>query len=217
MTVDKASKVFLTFRKWPDIFSDSSTSSSYYQPFNMDMFPSGKCMQSTVDWECWNGYKFRMHTFGTLFPAVSSPTARMCVNSAAGLNLGTSYNMIEIGLPAVPGKRLAKVTLMVGSTSTSQDWLRFGVTSKEIADKVDAGDYATSTKLDGVPMIAGGDHAYFAPPVRKSITYENPADDMAKNDKSFKTFELPSTEAGVSYALISPYATGIKWIELIYE
>ena len=224
MTVDKLSKVFLSFRKWPDVYSDTGTSSTYYQPFNMDMYGSSKCMTNNAEWECWNGYKFKMHTFGTLYPAVTSPTARMCVNSAAGLNLGTSYNMIEIGLPAVPGKRIAKVTLMNGASSTSQDWLRFGVTSKEYADKVDEGFYPTQRKFsdkdgDGKPyivMVTGGEDVYFAPPTRRG-TYENPADDMAKNEKSFHTFELNGSEKGVSYALVSPYATGIKWIEIIYE
>ena len=218
-TVDKASYVFLGCRKWPDIYSDSSTSSTYWQPFMYDMWPSGKCLANERDIEACNGYKFRMHTFGTVYPAAASPTARMCVNSAGGFNIGTGYNYIYIAFPAVPGKRLAKVCVMNGSTSTSTDYLRFGIIDESEMAKIDNNEYGTKVKFtdSGIKFVTGGDHAFLAASIRKSKTYNTPAETIEANPGSYGTWELPSTKENTVYALASSYATGIRWKELYYE
>lgn len=223
LTVDKLRKVLLTFRKWPDVFSDKSTSVTWYQPFNIDMFGSSSCGANDFTWEALNGYQFRMHTFGTVYPENTKPTGRMCVNSAGGLNLGTSYNMVYITLPAVPGRKLSKVTLMNGGISTNRKWATYGIYPMSYVEEIEAGKYPTqksseTPNVNNFTMVTGGDPKYPTPPVRKDITYENPEDDMAKNPTSYITYELQGTEVNTSYAIISSYSiAGMKWIELIYE
>ena len=221
LTVDKRRKVLLTFRKWPDVFSDKSTSVTWYQPFNIDMFGSSSCGANDFTWEALNGYQFRMHTFGTVYPENTKPTGRMCVNSAGGLNLGTSYNMVYITLPAVPGRKLSKVMLMHGGTSTNAKWVTFGIAPMKYAEEIEQGKYPTnktSPDVNNFQMVTGGELKHPTVPNRKGVTYENPEDDMAKNLTAFVTFELQGTEVNTSYAIVSSYAIGgMKWIELIYE
>ncbi|MCF0173136.1 MAG: hypothetical protein HUJ91_05345 [Bacteroidales bacterium] len=222
LTVDRLSKVFLGFRKWPDVFTASSTSTTYYQPFEVDMFGSSRGMYNNYTWKALNGYEFRMHTAGTVYPAAGSPSCRMCVNSTGGLNLGTSYNMIAITLPGVPGKKIAKVEMMYGNTSTSTTWNKYGITTLEFAEGIFdgsvndiSGDAAGSAAK--VQTVTGGALTYAAAPLRKSVTYNTPADDAAANPNSLLTFELPTSEVGAGYALVGLYATGIKWMVITYE
>ena len=64
---------------------------------------------------------------------------------------------------------------------------------------------------------AASAHVYAAPIVRKSIVYNTPADDMAKNPASCVEFELTQSEVNTRYAIMCGYATSMRWIELTYE
>lgn len=222
-TVDRLSRVFLVFRKYPDVFSSSSTSTTYYHPFTVDLYGTSYCLENNHTWQAWNGYEFRMHTAGTVRSAgVTTPSARMAVISHTGLNVGTSYNMCSVSFPAVPGKRLAKVTAMYGYSSTNVNWVTYGITTKEYGDKIEAGEYKTQVSsetpfVNNIPMIKGGELRHPVVPVRKDITYNNPAEEMEVNPNSVIVYELPDTEVNTPYYFVSSYAMGFKWFELIYE
>lgn len=221
-TLDPLSKVFLGFRKWPDTYSKTETSSTYYQPFMDDLYGSSAALENDDVYKCCNGYEFILHTAGTVKPAASSPTARMTVNSGNGLQLGTGYNMSRIGLPAVPGKRLTKVSIMNGSTSTSTTWLRYGIVTREFGEKVSSGEINDTVgnaaeSASKVITIPGGELFFLNKNNRKDVTYKTPAEDIAANPQSFHTYELTGTEVGMGYDIVCLYVMGIRWMELTYE
>jgi len=227
LTLDKLSKVFVGFRKYPHTYDAAGACDleRNYDPFNINLWVSTRCPSNNPEIDAFNGYHFVMHTFGTCYPTANA-TARTYLGSGKGLVMGAGYHYTCVTLPAVPGKKLSAVTVGNGSTSVSTKWLKYGVVTPECAAKIASFEIdptgSSATLEEQLTTVSGGEFCFCAPTVIKNVTYLSPEDEMAQNTTattapSWHTFELSGTQENTAYTLVCLYATTIRWIDLQYK